>query len=58
MIAVGAAGGVLCDSAGMPERSIAVRQATLADLEPLVPLFDAYRVFYRKPSDPGLAAGR
>lgn len=33
----------------------AVRQATIADLDSLVPLFDAYRQFYRKPSDPVLA---
>lgn len=32
-----------------------VRQATLADLAALVPLFDAYRQFYRQPSDPGRA---
>ena len=32
-----------------------VRQATTFDLDLLVPLFDAYRQFYRKPSDPGLA---
>ena len=30
----------------------AVRQATLDDLESVVPLFDAYRQFYRKPGDP------
>ncbi len=29
-----------------------VRQATIADLDLLVPLFDAYRQFYRQPSDP------
>jgi GNAT superfamily N-acetyltransferase len=29
-----------------------VRQATVADLNLLVPLFDAYRQFYRQPSDP------
>jgi GNAT superfamily N-acetyltransferase len=29
-----------------------IRQATLADLNLLVPLFDAYRQFYRKPADP------
>ena len=29
-----------------------VRQATVADLDDLVPLFDAYRQFYRQPSDP------
>jgi len=28
-----------------------VRQAALADLDLLVPLFDAYRQFYRQPSD-------
>lgn len=28
-----------------------VRTATIRDLEPLVELFDAYRVWYRKPSD-------
>ena len=32
-----------------------VRQATIADLDSLVPLFDAYRQFYRKPSDHVLA---
>jgi GNAT superfamily N-acetyltransferase len=34
---------------------IAVRQATIADVELVVPLFDAYRQFYRRPSDPDLA---
>lgn len=34
---------------------VSVRQATISDLEVLVPLFDAYRQFYRKPSDPDLA---
>src|SRR6185295_388785 len=34
---------------------VAVRQATIFDLEILVPLFDAYRQFYRKPSDLDLA---
>jgi GNAT superfamily N-acetyltransferase len=28
-----------------------IRQATVADLDLLVPLFDAYRQFYRQPSD-------
>jgi GNAT superfamily N-acetyltransferase len=37
------------------QRSVSVRQATILDLELLVPLFDAYRQFYRKPSDLGLA---
>src|SRR5260370_31132906 len=34
---------------------IAVRQATIFDLDLLTPLFDAYRQFYGKPSDPSLA---
>jgi GNAT superfamily N-acetyltransferase len=34
---------------------VAVRQATVFDLEALVPLFDAYRQFYRKPGDLELA---
>ena len=32
-----------------------LRRATPADLPRLVPLFDAYRVFYGRPSDPGRA---
>jgi ribosomal protein S18 acetylase RimI-like enzyme len=32
-----------------------VRRATLNDLPRLVPLFDAYRQFYRQPSDPARA---
>ncbi len=36
-------------------QNIAVRQATIGDLELLVPLFDAYRQFYRKASDMALA---
>lgn len=32
-----------------------IEQATLADLPVLAPLFDAYRVFYKQPSDPGKA---
>jgi hypothetical protein len=36
-------------------QDIAVRQATIGDLELLVPLFDAYRQFYRKVSDMALA---
>jgi ribosomal protein S18 acetylase RimI-like enzyme len=32
-----------------------VRQATIDDLASLAPLFDAYRQFYRKPSDLALA---
>src|SRR5580658_6425963 len=34
---------------------IVVRQAAVSDLELLVPMFDAYRQFYRRPSDPALA---
>ena len=37
------------------QRDVAVRQATVSDLDLLAPLFDAYRQFYRKPSDLGLA---
>jgi ribosomal protein S18 acetylase RimI-like enzyme len=39
----------------MTEPNIAIRQATIADLDLVAPLFDAYRQFYRKPSDPALA---
>jgi len=39
----------------MQEHRITVRRATILDLDLLVPLFDAYRQFYRKPSDPDLA---
>ena len=35
--------------------SPAVVRAELSDLETLVPLFDAYRVFYAQPSDQGAA---
>jgi ribosomal protein S18 acetylase RimI-like enzyme len=35
--------------------SIVVRRASIADLDAVAPLFDAYRQFYRKPSDPALA---
>jgi hypothetical protein len=31
---------------------IEVRQATVADLNRLIPLFDAYRRFYRHPTEP------
>lgn len=34
---------------------IRVRQAGIADLDALVPLFDAYRQFYRRPSDTAAA---
>jgi GNAT superfamily N-acetyltransferase len=39
----------------MHTQDITVHQATIVDLDLLVPLFDAYRQFYRKASDPGLA---
>jgi GNAT superfamily N-acetyltransferase len=39
----------------MHEQGIAVRQATILDLDLLVPLFDAYRQFYREPSAMDLA---
>jgi GNAT superfamily N-acetyltransferase len=32
--------------------AVEVRQATVEDLDLLVPLFDAYRQFYRQPSEP------
>lgn len=32
-----------------------VRQATIHDLDAVAPLFDAYRQFYRQPSDPARA---
>ena len=35
----------------MTTPDVTVRQATVADLSLLVPLFDAYRQFYRCPSD-------
>ncbi|KQN74762.1 GNAT family N-acetyltransferase [Sphingomonas sp. Leaf62] len=35
----------------MESPSLIVRQATIADLDTLVPLFDAYRQFYEQPSD-------
>jgi len=36
----------------MTTNGVEIRQATVADLFLLVPLFDAYRQFYRQPSDP------
>jgi GNAT superfamily N-acetyltransferase len=36
-------------------QSVVVRQATIFDLDLIAPLFDAYRQFYRRPSDPELA---
>lgn len=38
-----------------PDPDLRVRPATLADLDALAPLFDAYRVFYAQPSDPARA---
>lgn len=35
--------------------ALSIRRASPADLELLVPLFDGYRQFYRKPSDPASA---
>lgn len=35
--------------------SVTVRQATIHDVDLIAPLFDAYRQFYGKPSDPALA---
>lgn len=32
-----------------------IRQATLADINAVAPLFDAYRQFYEQPADPALA---
>jgi GNAT superfamily N-acetyltransferase len=37
------------------QQEVAVRQATIFDVEMIVPLYDAYRQFYRRPSDPALA---
>ena len=37
------------------QQSIIVRQATVADLDAIVPLFDAYRQFYGQPPDTALA---
>ena len=39
----------------MDTRNIFVRRATLADLDLIVPLFDAYRQFYEQTPDPALA---
>jgi GNAT superfamily N-acetyltransferase len=37
------------------QSDVTVRQATIFDLDPLIPLFDEYRQFYGKESDPDLA---
>jgi len=39
----------------MDKESVTVRQATILDLDLLVPLFDLYRQFYRRPGDLALA---
>lgn len=39
----------------MSEEKVEVHRATATELEVLAPLFDAYRVFYRQPSDPETA---
>ena len=44
-------------STGMDTRGVEIRQATVDDLHLLVPLFDAYRQFYRQPSEPERARG-
>jgi GNAT superfamily N-acetyltransferase len=36
----------------MTTQELEIRQATVADLSLIVPLFDAYRQFYRQPSEP------
>src|SRR5258708_28943950 len=49
-------GGVDLKNLSMSEQTdVTVRQATIFDLDLIAPLFDAYRQFYRKPSDLGLA---
>ncbi len=35
----------------MESQSVEIRQATVSDLDVIVPLFDAYRRFYRLPSE-------
>src|SRR5689334_17712564 len=35
-----------------PELPVIVHQATMADIEDIVPMFDAYRQFYGKPGNP------
>jgi len=39
-------------SSGISGRAVTIVEAGLDDLDALVPLFDAYRVFYERPSDP------
>ena len=40
-----------CENERMQPSNVQVRVATSADLDLIVPLFDAYRRFYRQPSD-------
>jgi ribosomal protein S18 acetylase RimI-like enzyme len=40
-----------------PMTALTLRRATLADLDTLAPLFDAYRRFYEQPGDVALASG-
>ena len=40
-----------CENGRMQPSNVQVRVATSADLDLIVPLFDAYRRFYRQPSD-------
>ncbi len=37
--------------------AVIIERATLADLDRVVPLFDAYRQFYRQPSEPDRVRG-
>lgn len=39
------------------QHQVEVRRARVSDVEMVAPLFDAYRQFYRRPSDPDLARG-
>lgn len=44
-----------CASGSRESGNASIRRATAEDLDLIVPLFDAYRQFYRQPSDPVLA---
>jgi len=39
----------------MTEETVQIRRATVADVDLIAPLFDAYRRFYERPADHGLA---
>jgi ribosomal protein S18 acetylase RimI-like enzyme len=39
----------------LDHEQVVIRRAELGDLELIVPLFDAYRQFYKQPADPELA---